>query len=528
MTSQPTGCVTSCDPRTAEAGAAMLRAGGTAVDAIVAAAAMASVVEYSLVSLGSGGIAMVLPEPGATPRVLDFFVQTPGLGGSPKPLPGQPGLREVFIDFGTEKQPFHIGSCSVAVPGVVAGLYELHQRDGKLPWADVLAPAIAMAAQPIQVSRFMWQNIVRMVYPILTDTAESAGIFGRKPHDAPDGVATVHQPDLAHSLELIANQGPSVFYRGEIAEKLLAQQRAGGGLITQQDLESYAPIPLQPRKLTYRDATVYLPPGPSWGGRLIAFTLELLDAVSADGGSRSAQQMRALAEAMAMTDRERANCGEDLDQLNDRKRVDRCRRELRMRCADEAHTPATMSPHGSPHTTHISAMDANGMAAGLTFSTGVGSGIVIPGTGIILNNMLGESDLSPAGFHSRPAGQRFSTMMTPCIVTWPNGDVAMLGSAGSNRIRSAIVQTIVRLVDDRLELDHAVNAPRLHHERGKLHLESTPKDGDDVAIAKALGYNVVAWPEPSIYFGGLNAVMKKNGQIVGAADRRREGGVSCA
>jgi gamma-glutamyltranspeptidase/glutathione hydrolase len=518
------GCVAGSDPRTVEAGAEMLRAGGNAADAAVAAALAACVVEFSLVSIGGAGIATVQPAPGDPagdqPICYDFFCATPGKG-DPKPDPASIDLSPVTIDFGVQKQTFYCGPASIGLPGVVAGMGRISRKHGRLPWKELLQPAIALANSSIRVSEIMWP-IVLTVEPVLRLGPEARRIFAPTERFANDGW---RQSDLAGTLERLAEAGPDDFYSGDVARAILADLPGRGCLINEQDLATYEVLELKPNRVQYRDAVVSLPPGPSWGGRLIRFALELLESVdlSAERHPRSPLHAIALAEAMRFSDRARRENSADLDRLGEMSVIQDGRARLNAALhAKHAGAAEESLPGGMPCTTQVSAVDSDGLAVSTTISTGVGSGTVAKGTGILFNNMMGETDLNPDGFHTRPAGARMSTMMAPSLANRADGSRMVLGSAGSNRIRSAITQALGNWLDFNLPVDACVNNPRLHFENDVMQIEA-PEPGllEDLA---ARGYEIVPWPKTNLFFGGVNAVrIEADGRLSGAGDRRREG-----
>lgn len=521
----PRGAIAACDPRTAEAGAEMLRRGGNAADAAVAANFAAGVVEFSLTGIGGSGIATLhlppAPEAGAPARdvAYDFFSTMPGLGADPRRHldPARIDFRPVAIDFGSAVQTVMAGLASVAVPGLVAGLGHIHARHGRLPWADVLEPAIRLAREPLFLSPIM-QEVAEMIEPLVLLSGESRRIFsprGRFVQD-PEGIV---QPELAATLERLAADGAAAFYRGAIADRIVADGAEHGGLITAEDLATYEVLELEPWRVAYGDRVVLLPPGPSWGGRLIAFTLALLNvAPLAATTFRSLDHAVLLAEAMCWTQRRRRETHPDLDRLADPDLLDATRRLFLETATERARLARTAPPlaSGPPNTSHISVVDADGMAVAITSSTGFGSGMAIRGLGVLANNMLGEPDLNPLGYHALAPGARMSTMMAPCIVERGGEVDLVLGSAGANRLRSAIVQTIIHHVDFGCDVNEAVNLPRLHFEDDLLHVEASD-DPDLVAALGAAGYDVKAWPSKSLFFGGCNAVSRGVGAPPAAA-----------
>jgi gamma-glutamyltranspeptidase/glutathione hydrolase len=487
----------------AESAAEALRAGGTAVDAAVAGALAACVAEPVLASLLGGGFLMVR-DPGGKTRLLDFFVQTPRR----KPPEGEIDLHGITADFGTSAQGFLIGAGAIACPGVAPGLAEAHGRLGRLPFRDLAAPAIAAAGGGVALEPFH-ASVLKIILPIYKATPDARETFLGGAETAPEPGFIYRNPALADVLDAYAAEGPRFMQEGEPAAALAALCENGGAL-TREDLRQYAPLWREPETVRRGAARLALNPPPSTGGALIAFALALL------GESPSPAE---IARAFSATARARLAAGIDGDpeagalRLADPAMVARFRRE------------ALASPFAPRGTTHISVVDGEGMAAALSLSNGEGCGLVVPGTGLMPNNMLGEADLVPEP-NEWPTDRRLSSMMAPTVADWPDGRTVALGSGGSNRIRSAIGQVLLRVIDDRAPLHAAVEAPRLHVEGGKeptLDFEDRFPERDREALL-ADWPEATVWPEDSMFFGGVHAVARDaRGGTDAAADPRRGG-----
>jgi gamma-glutamyltranspeptidase/glutathione hydrolase len=259
-------------------------------------------------------------------------------------------------------------------------------------------------------------------------------------------------------------------------------------MLTREDLASYKAVDREPVAVSYRGREVLTNPPPSAGGVLICHALALLDAAP---GPTTAPE---LVEVMERTQRERTP--EFLTGLDDPQFVAGFLRRTGARLGS---------------TTHIAALDREGWACSVTCSNGSASGIIVPGTGVHLNNMLGEQDLNPLGFHRHPPGRRMPSMMAPTIVVRECRPELCVGSAGSNRIRSAILQTILRSIDDGLPAQEAVDAPRLHYEDGVVYTEP----GIDVEALAAAGWQVGPFRERNLFFGGAQAAAREEGGVAG-------------
>ncbi len=466
---------------TAETSAAILRDGGNAVDAALAAMAAACVSEPVLCSPGGGGF-LLARSSDHDPILFDFFAQTP------KNHPAIDGrdFHAVTVDFGTAAQEFHIGLASIAVPGFVHGLFRIHERLGRTPLRDVLAPAIELARQGVEITAFQ-RKLLGFVEPIYLSTAGAREIFAGDTEASrlPNEGAILANPDLANFFDALWREGPALFYEGEVAQRI-ADDSQGSGAIRRGDLRDYRTVERAPLVVHWRGADILTNPAPSVGGIMTAHALSVLDGEMAD----ITRQIPA-----AIT------------------RSEAARRKISIE--------ASINPRG---TTHISVIDGEGAAVAVTLSNGEGSGYVVPGTGIMMNNMLGEEDLHPHGFHAWPRDRRMGSMMTPTIMTQVDGaTVTALGSGGSNRIRTAVLQVLINLIELKMDLIAAVDAPRLHIEEGRLDLEPGLAPGD-FEISQSTAAAARQWDECSMFFGGVHVVRRgADGGVAGAGDTRRGG-----
>jgi gamma-glutamyltranspeptidase/glutathione hydrolase len=499
------GVVAGGHPATAEAGAWALRQGGNAVDAAVAAVLTSFAAESSLTGLGGGGYMLVHDPNGST--LIDFFVAAPGRAGNERTSE----LVAAPVEF-TESvsQVFNIGAASCGVPGMAAGL-ELALRDfGSMPLSELVAPAISAARDGVAIDA-MGGYLFKILSPILVHEAEAAAIYAPEGRLLSEG-DTFRFPELADALELLAAEGSEPFYRGEIARKVSDWVLERGGTLGPDDLAAYEPVVRAPVRAHFRDCEVVTNPPPSSGGTLIAFALELLERIGPGG-------VEELVAVMAEAQDARAD-----DFVRGLSEEGFASRFLDPAMLDHASGTAS-SRLGS--TTHITAMDSGGCCAAVTCSNGTGSGLVVPGTGVHVNNMLGEEDLNPLGFHLWEAGSRLPSMMSPTLILRDRELVAGLGSAGSNRIRSAIVQVILRLIDDGMAVDAAVEAPRVHFE-GSIVSAEPGIDAQALKRIVAAGVEVDRWAERNMFFGGVQAVTRdpETGELAAAGDPRRAGAVA--
>ncbi|HEY80354.1 MAG TPA: gamma-glutamyltransferase [Caldilineae bacterium] len=522
------GIIAAGSVHTAEAGAEVLRAGGNAVDAAVAATFASFMAEPTLVAPGGGGFALVFRRRNARSWLYDFFVDSPGKGLRREDWPDPPDFYAITVNYGPTHQRFHIGRASVATPGLIAGLCRLQEDLGRLPLSEALMPAIHLARTGVPLGDF-GAYVGELLYDIFAADDALAQLFG-----APDQFLRpdfiYKNPDLADFLEQLGREGPDLFYRGDVAQAILADQRAHGGLITPQDLAEYQVIVREPLHQHYRQYEFLTNPPPSRGGALIAFSLALLEEYALPripfGGIT---HLELLTEVMRQTNLARTmfEISGDAAAFLAPEHVNEHAIELarRLRSHARRHPEAPIPPREHSNTSHISVLDADGNLIALTTTAGETPGFVVPGTGLILNNILGEADLHPDGFLQGEPGQRIGSMMAPTLVLQGNKPVLAVGSGGANRIRSAILQVFLNYTDLHMDLHHAVEAPRIHFERNALQVEpGFPPE--TVEKLREWGYDMTLWPTRHMFFGGAHAVgLSPAGYFEGAGDSRRLGAV---
>ncbi len=487
----PRGIVAAGHPVTAEVGADVLRAGGNAVDAAIAAVLASWVCEPLLTGPGAGGY-MLVAGGGEPPTLLDFFVAAPGAGIDPA---DHGSLVPVEVSFGDAVQSFNSGAPSCGVPGSPAGLAAAAARWGTLPLADLAAPAARLAREGVPLHA-MQAYVFEILEGILLMTDGARAEFAPAGRPLCEG-EPFRSPVLAETIERLGVEGPAPFYTGDIAAAMVEHVGGSGGLLTAADLASYQPIEREPARATYRGRSVATNPPPSAGGILLALTLARLDARTA-GPPEPADLVAVMEEAQDL------RTPAFVDGLAEPEFLERF-----------------LAAHlGS--TTHVAVLDGDGRACSVTATNGEGSGIVVPGTAIHVNNIMGETDLNPLGFFVTAPGRRMPSMMAPTVVLGADGTVELaLGSAGSNRIRSAILQVVVGVVDHGLDAAAAIRAPRLHVEGGVVYAEP----GIDMAALERSGREVVRFRAPNLFFGGTQAVERdpRTGALSGGGDPRRGG-----
>ncbi|MDQ3719876.1 MAG: gamma-glutamyltransferase [Actinomycetota bacterium] len=497
------GVVAAGHPLTAQAGAEVLREGGNAVDAAVAAVLMSFVAEPPLTGPGAGGFMLVHTADGQS-RLLDFFVAAPGLGVDG---PAAAALAPIDVTFAEGAvQRFNVGPASCGAYGTAAGVAEALRRFGTLTLADLCAAPARAAREGIEVVPVQ-ALLFGVLEPIFRSTPEASELL------APGGELlragqTMRLPELGALLERLGREGPGFLYDGDVGRVVSQWVLDRGGLLSAEDLASYRVVEREPARVGYAGREVLTNPPPSSGGILIADALGILERLADSGDPAS------VAEVIATTNQARDE--EFLEGLASEGYLEHF---LAAHALDSV-AGEVRSRLGS--TTHIAVLDAEGNCATVTCSNGSCSGVVVPETGVHLNNMLGEDDLNPFGHHRHPAGARVPSMMAPTVVLRDGEPEMALGSAGSNRIRSAILQTVLGVVDHGLSAQDAVDRPRLHVEGDVVEAEPGV-DGGALDRLERRGYRVRRWTETNLFFGGVQAVARTDGELSGGGDPRRGG-----
>ena len=513
------GAVAAGHPLTAAAGAQVLREGGNAVDACIAAGVMSWVAESPLTGPGAGGFMLVHRARDRSTRLLDFFVEVPGRGlGRHRASE----MEQVDVEFDRDAaQVFRIGAASCAVPGAVIGLETAHRVFGTRPWKTLFEPAIRAAREGFELNRAQ-AYLHAIIDVILRHTEEGRAIYGPAGQRLVAGDRIV-MPDLAGTLEQLSERGAGAVYGGDLGRRIVRHVRAGGGELTAEDLAAYRVVWRRPLRAPFHGHEFVTNPPPSSGGILIAYGLKLLDRLALAREPGSAEAIAQLAEVMREQNRIRG--GRFVSDLHRGGLAGRLLSDESVRAAAARIASATTGsaePAGISGTTHISVVDARGNAASLTASTGSGSGVIVPGTGIQLNNMLGEFDLYPSGRRSRP-GRRLTSMMAPSLVLRSGSPRLVVGSAGSVRLRGAILQVVVNVVGRGLGVDEAIDRPRVHLEEPHVHCEGGQDPAELDRLAER-GYDLVRWRRRNLFFGGVSAVeFRADGGLAAAGDPRRGG-----
>ncbi len=518
------GIVAAGSTQSADAAAEILHAGGNAADAVVAGTLATSTGDAAITSLAGGGV-FIFRDASGRVEICDGFVDAPGLDAEPG---GEFDFKAVELNFGVSgaAQTFHVGRGAAAVPGLLPALEAVLERWGSIPFSEAVAPAVRFLRRGVSLTAYQ-VDCFRVLEPILRYSEEGRRRFCDSRGRLLSAGETFENPELAATLEHIGSVGFEKGYAEVCAEMLSAFGTGKGGRLTEEDLKRYRPQFRAPLRASYCDATFYTNPAPSMGGRFIAHTLSLFqrarlresDATSPERYRRITAALRAVAELRTEN--------EDLLDLPDfsRRAAERLDRIL-----SDAPPPPSRAPEsgGAGNTTHLSVIDRRGNAAGVTISHGEGCGIWIGDTGLHMNNVLGEDDLFPGGFHRFLPGMRLQTMMAPSVLEHADGAVSVFGTGGSNRIRTTMAQCVSNFVDDGLDPEEAVRRGRLHVENGKLSAETyaLPGGKNAVSSARELVSELEIFDASSLFFGGVHVAQRTaSGELQAAGDLRRGGTV---
>lgn len=524
------GHITAGDARTADAGGALLKQGGNAVDAAVGAMFAAFAAEPVLTGPFGGGFGMVAG-PKLAPKAYDFFADIPGRGLPPASSVPELDFRGLEVSFGPTTQVFHGGRGAAAVPLLMQGLLQLHSEHGRLPLADVVAPAIALAKEGVALSQQIL-GIANILTPIVTLTPDTAKLFAPQGHVLKPGEKFT-SPDLAGLLQRAAD--------GQLQrdwEAVIKTFGAPHGRLTEQDLQASQVHENTPISVQLGDYTIALNPPPSLGGLLVGFGLRLLadvpKSVWADETESTLQIFGALAVSQAVrsqqVDPAALGGSAKLAPLVQSMLADSYVNAWKGPMADVVRDgpPKGGYPvHNLGGTTHVSCIDGDGLACSITSSNGEGNGWLVPGCGVMINNFLGEEDINPGGFHKRPAGERMTSMMCPLMVLKDGRPVLALGTGGSNRIRTALLQVLVHHLLRGEPLEAAVKMPRLHYEGGPLFVErkvlGMALSAETLQALEDRVSTVAHFDAPNMFFGGVHAASAVG---MGVGDPRRGGSMS--
>ncbi|MDQ6992575.1 MAG: gamma-glutamyltransferase [Mariprofundus sp.] len=519
-TRESPGTVAAGHPATAEAAIATLRMGGNAVDAAIAAQITAFIAEPVLTSAGGGGFMLVAGKH-LKPTLYDGFPRMP-YGQVIAGIKAK--LKAVEIDFGDKLQTFHIGQGSVAAPSLLAMLFMAHRQHGKLPLSEVMAPGIDAARSGIRLNALQG-SLIELLRPILTDSSSSMTLHAPSGKLRQEGDNFCNRA-LANTLEMLHIEGIDEMYHGDLA-RAIVRSCTPYGLLSMDDMSAEQVQVRKPLSIPLFSGTLLTNPPPSSGGLLIAYAAILLDQLQG-----KAELPLLLTESLHASsllrhdhfDRDIYHHDIIAKTLDPAQIAQGCRAIIKRLHGETTEVPAseTANRHGS--TTHISVIDSHGLAVSLTSSNGEGSAIVVPESGIHLNNMLGEADINPLGLHQLSAGSSLSSMMAPSIFTKAGKPTLVLGSGGSNRLRGAILQVLTQHLLQGKEIEPAIAAPRLHNEGQSVDCEPGALNQQQHEQLRSMGWSINQWQQKNLYFGGVHGIaIDCHGHIQAAGDPRRGG-----
>lgn len=520
------GAVAACGESAVAVGAEILVAGGNAIDAAVAAMCTVYLAAPVMSSPAGGGVALVLPRQGAQPEAWDFFPAYPGLPAAALEA-AEAEFRDLVVDYGSgATQVFHVGRGAAAPPTALAGLLALQQAHGALPFQEVATRVGDLARTGVPLSAI--QARFFQIFEALLTFDEST-----RAHFAPGGRIAgegdrLPAPGYADALAEAARTGVDPLTRGSLRGSLLEEFGAPRGFLTGADLDAVEPRTTHMIRVSYRDAEVFLPGPPSLGGPLVALMLEALVQDPPPPPGDPERAVRIAAVMAAAEEEQQAHPSGGMAGWATEGRAAR----VAARARELEPGPRTRPPGPLPgNTTHVSAVDEQGGAVAITTSFGETCGVGVPGLGLAMNNMLGEEDLHPEGFHSGAPGTPLPTRMTPTLVRTGAGRVVALGTGGSHRITSVILQGVLRLVDEGRELGPLVAAPRLHRCARGTYFERVGLCGVEgvptVEALKAADPGARIFDNPDLYFGGLHvAGVDAEGRCEAVGDPRRGGASS--
>ena len=526
------GLVVAPEPLAADAGAQVLRQGGNAADAAVAAAFVQCVVNPLLCGIGGTALGLARRGPDGPVRVVDAAVT---IGSVPVPeawRAGYVGRAETIGRYIIRDEANQVGYGSVMVPGFVRGAHHLMARygSGRVAWRDLLAPAIRLAEEGFDVypyiAKFWADTEDRPGYPALAKklaaTPDCTRIYlrsGIQPYRLGDRLV---QADLGHTLRRIAEAGPDEFYDGETGERIAQDFAAHGGLLTREDLRAYEPLEYDPVEGAYRNHRVLAVPPPGSGAQLIEMlqVVEAMDLAALD--HNGPELIDLMARVMTATFIEHASLKLDppftitmgvFSRALDREHARRLAADLRTRRPEGARPMVAQ-----PSTTHVSVVDAEGTLISFTHSIGslAGSGVVTPGLGILFNNFLGHFSPLPDLPDSIVQGKRGGGGCAAIVFDGARPHI-VIGAPGGSRLITAIFQSILNVVDRRMTMAEAVNAPRFHSEEPALLFVEPSIPEEVVEAMRARGYRI----ERSTYMSRVQAILiDQDGRFHPGADPR--------
>lgn len=504
----PEVAIATTSPLAADAGARIAERGGNAVDAAIAAALVSVVTEPGVCSLGAGGFLTIWPSVGE-PLTVDGYVEMPGRGLPRERFGG--GRRDIYLEYGGGVS-MTVGHGSVATPGVVAAFGLASERFGSLPWRELVEPAYESARDGFPLPQASYNYLIYAHDLVFGWNPQSRRALHDESGRLREAGETIHIEGLAESLRAIAERGPDELYRGRLARLIAEDVTGNGGILTSEDLAAYRAVERPALTVELDGWRVATNPPPAVGGCTLAAMLLLMGGRPASGWTAAElSHLVAVQRAVLAYRRRHLDVSENLPR--------------------DAHRLLDLAAGGSlerfaasPSTVHTSAVDSSGLACAVTVSAGYGSGVMPPGTGIWMNNCLGEVELNRRGYHALEPGTRLPSNMAPTVARRGTGAVLAIGSPGADRITTAILQVMLNFTRLGMSLEEAVSHPRVHVE--------APDAGGRVAYEAGLSIEEGELPlrryeEPSMFFGGVGAALWDPARgFELAADPRRVGGTA--
>lgn len=496
MNRKGTYAISAGNQYTVDAAETILANGGNAIDAAIAAYWMCMVAEPFMASAGAGGFALIR-ETSSKIHSLDFFCQTP----QEKLAIARSDFFPIEVDFGTATEEFHIGMGSVAVPGAIAMLFDLHERWATIPMYELVTPAVEASRQGLVLDEFQTYE-AELLECIFSLSIEGRSIF-YKENKVRKGLGdSLYYDHFGDFAESISREGRDLFYKGEISRTIAKLSQEKGGHISRSDLEQYQVIYSPALSIDYGKYRIHTSHYPSVGAMILASLLiDTSHSILAGEDPLGKHHLEALSSDLQRSFEIKDNFSELIDKI--------------MKHGGNPTIPISNSRKWGG-TSHFNIIDSEGMAISLSTSIGEGCGTFIPGTDMQLNNMLGESALLPNGLHSWEEDVRLQSMMCPTIVTGDDLKLAMLiGSGGAGRIPFAMAQTIINHLSLGMDLDQAVAHPRVIYDGQRYHIEC----GYDL---EGFHQDYLEWDHGSLFFGGTHAISTIP-QMQASGDPRRYG-----
>ena len=483
------GVISSGHERTSEAGKVILQEGGNAFDAALSALFASFVCEPCMSSPGGGGFLTGMYNNLAVFQ--DFFCQTPRSKDN-----SNLDFNPVNVNFGAVTEVFYIGNGSIAVPGNIAGAFRIHEKYCRMPIREIAEYSIQMAKEGVVVNDFQEYDF-KLLEPILDLTNDIRQVFYPEGKLVKKG-DTTRMSGFADFLDVLCHEGPKLFYEGEIAQQIQSDVGENGGFLSYEDMSNYQVVERAPIHFILNGFDIYTNPPPSAGGTVLRLIFDSLWSDELITGLPEDKWLQLVCETFARVEEIRSSKGE----------IEKYQETIYPK----------KSQWGS--TTHLSVLDEHGNAAAISTTNGQGSGYTVPGTEVMLNNMLGEGALFPLGFHTWGSNSRVPSMMSPTIVSHDEKELRIaMGTGGAGRIPYSIAQVMINLILDQT-FGKAIDSPRIYLEKGTLNHEP----GIQVpAKLPPMVKKVVSWDQNDMFFGGVHTVVKSKEKLKGIGDKRRHG-----